>query len=150
VGEVAAAELARHYRNLDELNKANTEELMNIEGFGPNIAKAIKDWFNKPHNKRMLNKLRSAGVWPVSEFRFADKLQIFQGKVFVITGTLSGFTRQEVKEFIKSHGGKVTEGLSKKTDYLIIGENPGSKLDKASTLGMEIISEDKLREMTGN
>ncbi|HEY59628.1 MAG TPA: NAD-dependent DNA ligase LigA [Anaerolineae bacterium] len=150
VGEVAAAELARNYRNLDELSKANAEELMNIEGFGPNIAKAVEDWFKKRQNKQMLNKFRSAGVWPVSELRFADKQRIFQGKVFVITGTLSGFKRQEVKEFIQSHGGKVTENVSKNTDYLVAGKNPGSKFDKARALEVEIISGNKLREMAGN
>ena len=150
VGEVAAVELARNYRSLDELRKATVEDLMRIEGFGPNIAKAIVDWFNKGKNKRVLIKLHNAGVWPINEIRILSKPQTLQEKVFVITGTLTGFSRQEVKDFIKSHGGKVSESVSKKTDYLVIGENPGSKIERAKNLGVNIISENKLREMAGN
>ncbi len=151
VGEVMATDLTRHYLDLDKLSKATVEELQEIEGVGPNIAEAIVDWFARPANQNLLVKLKSAGVWPVSSQQSADSGQPgkLSGLSFVVTGTLAGFTRDGIKEFIQANGGKVVGSVSKKTDYLVAGENPGSKLEKARELSISVIDEDKLRGMTG-
>jgi len=149
VGEVMATDLARHYSDLDALSKATVDELQEIEGVGPNIAEAIVDWFSREQNVNLLKKLKAAGVWPIS-----DQVTVgnegpgaLSGMTFVVTGTLANFTRDGIKEFIQSHGGKVVGSISKNTDYLVLGENPGSKLAKAQSLDVKIISEEGLREL---
>ncbi len=149
VGEVVAAELAKHYPSLDALSAATPEELETIEGIGPNIAGAIVDWFSRPRNREVLRKLKSAGVWPVEQTAPAEARAPLKGLTFVITGTLPTMSRAEAKNFIQTHGGKVTGSVSRKTDYLLAGENPGSKLQKARTLGIPVIDEARLREMAG-
>jgi DNA ligase (NAD+) len=149
VGEVMATDLTRHYSDLDALSKATVDELQEIEGVGPNIAEAIVDWFARPANQNLLKKLKSAGVWPVSQVAETGDQPpgALADLTFVVTGTLASFSRQEIKEFIQSNGGKVTGSVSGNTDYLVVGENPGSKLDKAQELGVKIISEDELRSL---
>ena len=123
--------------------------MQRIEGVGPNIAQAIVDWFARPANQHVLEKLRSAGMWPRTE-RLATGLAgqgALAGKTFVVTGTLPGFTRDGVKEFIQSQGGKVVDSVSKNTSYLVVGESPGSKLEKARSLGVTIIDEIGLRKL---
>lgn len=151
VGEVMAADLARRYADLEALSRATIDELQQIEGVGPNIAAAIVDWFSREQNQRLLRKLRAAGVWPVRQST-ASSEQLsgsLAGMTFVVTGSLRGFTREGVKEYIQAHGGKVTDSVSKNTTYLVLGENPGSKLDKAQKLGVKVIGEDELRELAG-
>ncbi|NOY99747.1 MAG: NAD-dependent DNA ligase LigA [Chloroflexi bacterium] len=152
VGEVVAADLARHYPSLDELRRAAVEDLQAIEGIGPNVAQSIVDWFARPRNQQVLAKLKAAGVWPTGPLPVARRPSsaALNGLTFVVTGTLAGFTRQEAKEFIQAHGGKVTGSVSRKTDYLVAGENPGSKLEKARALGVRVIGEDELRKMAEN
>ena len=147
VGEVMAADLARHYPDLDALSGATLDELQGIEGVGPNIAAAIVDWFSREGNVNLLRKLRAAGVWPVSDQAAAgsERPGALRGLNFVVTGTLANFTRDGIKEFIQSNGGKVVGSVSGNTDYLVLGENPGSKLAKAQALGVRVISEDELR-----
>lgn len=148
VGEVVAADLAQRFKSLDALMSATLEELQSIEGIGPNTAQAIVDWFRQPRNRELLAKLRSAGVWPVEEEIKQDEIkQVFAGKTFVVTGGLQRFTREEVKEFIEKRGGKVTESVSKKTDYVLVGQNPGSKLEKARALNIPILDEVQFLEM---
>ena len=148
VGEVMAADLTRYYSSLDELAAASKEELQRIEGIGPNIAQAIVDWFARPANQRVLARLKAAGVWPVAQKQEKTAgAQPLAGKTFVVTGSLAGFTREEVKAFIQEYGGKVSESVSKKTDFLVAGENAGSKLDKARELGVAVIDEAELRRM---
>ncbi len=158
VGEVMAADLARRYPDLEALSKATLDELQQIEGVGPNIAAAIVDWFSRPQNQRLLEKLRAAGVWPVSQLSvLSDQVSAkgepssgpLAGMTFVITGALAGFSREGVKEFIQARGGKVTDSVSKNTTYLVLGENPGSKLDKAKKLGVKVIGEEELRKLAG-
>jgi DNA ligase (NAD+) len=151
VGEVVAADLARYFRNLDALSRATLEDLQTIEGIGPNIAQGIVDWFARPANGHVLAKLRLAGVWPSEEAaqRGSGLEQAFENMTFVVTGTLAGFTRDEIKEYIEMRGGKSTDSVSKKTSYLVLGENPGSKLEKARALGVPIIDEHQLRRMAG-
>jgi len=149
VGEVMANDLSRNFIDLDTLAKASVEDLQQIEGIGPNIAESIVDWFSIPLNKQVLKKLKSAGVWPEGgqssiSSNQSDKLADL---TFVITGTLPTFSREDAKAFIESHGGKVTDSVSKKTSYLVLGENPGSKAEKAHSLGVRILNEAELRKL---
>jgi DNA ligase (NAD+) len=149
VGEVMAGDLAARYANLDALSTATLEELQSMEGVGPNIAQAIVDWFSRPANRSLLDKLRTLGVWPQENLTQPGErqAQTLENLSFVVTGTLAGFSRDGVKEFIESFGGKVVDSVSKKTSFLLLGENPGSKLEKARSLGVPIISEDELRQL---
>jgi DNA ligase (NAD+) len=147
VGEVSAGDLASHFGNLDSLSKAGVDDLQQIEGIGPNIAEGIVDWFGREANQKVLEKLQTASVWPKGEERGKKKEGAFTGLTFVVTGTLPTFSRDDAKEFIESNGGKVTDSVSKKTSYLVLGENPGSKLEKARSLGVKIIGEEELRKL---
>jgi DNA ligase (NAD+) len=148
VGEVAANDLASKYSNLERLSKASVEDLEEIEGFGPNTARAIVDWFSVPANLRILEKLKRQDVWPTSEETTAEmEDKPLSGLTFVITGSLEGLNRNEAKNFIQSKGGKVTGSVSRKTDYVLIGEKPGSKLEKARALDIKIINEQRLMEL---
>ena len=150
VGEVMAGDLSRSFGNLSALSKASAEELQQIEGVGPNIAESIVDWFAQPVNQKVLKKLKAAGVNPEmqkSEIRMQNGS--LSGLTFVVTGTLPTLSRDGVKEFIESNGGKVTDSVSKKTSYLVLGENPGSKAEKARALGVKIIDENELRKLAG-
>ena len=149
VGEVSAGDLASHFGNLDSLSMAGVDDLQQIEGIGPNIAEGIVDWFGREANQKVLKKLIAAGVWPNGEKRGKKKEGAFTGLTFVVTGTLPTFSRDDAKEFIESNGGKVTDSVSKKTSYLVLGENPGSKLEKARSLGVKVIGEDELRKLAG-
>ena len=151
-GEVSAADLASHYTDLDALSKASTEQLQQIARIGPSVAESVAEWFSRPVNQSVIKKLKVAGVWPqggvsaTAKSRASDALE---GKTFVITGTLPTFSRDDAKEFIESHGGKVTDNVSKKTSYLVLGEAPGSKYEKAKSLGVKIIGEDELKKLAG-
>ena len=145
VGEVMAGDLTRYFVDLETLSRATTNDLERIEGIGPNIARAIVDWFDRPGNQEIIKKLRLAGVWPISHqagmVPIDEAALPFLGLTFVVTGTLPDMTRNEARELIQSNGGKVTSSVSKKTDYLLVGENPGSKYDKALSLNVKIIDE---------
>ncbi len=149
VGEVAAADLAKRYGDLDLLAKASTDELQQIDGIGPNIAAGIVDWFARKENRELIRKLKLAGVstQDVDAGNVVQGSQVFTGLTFVVTGTLPGLGREEVKEYIQQRGGKVTDSISAKTSYLVLGENPGSKLEKARSLGVYVIDEDELRKL---
>ena len=144
VGETVAADFARHFGSLDALSSAKPAELEGMEGIGPNIASGVVDWFAQPRNKKLLTKLKKAGVWPVEE-QFEKGPQTLTGKTFVLTGTLPTMQRSEAKALIAAAGGKVTGSISRKSDYLVAGEKAGSKLAKAQDLGVEIIDEAGLR-----
>ena len=151
VGEVMAGDLSRKFEDLDALAKAKVDDLMQIEGVGPNIAESIADWFARPANQKVLKKLKVVGMWPQggeanSEGPTSDA---FAGMTFVVTGTLPTFSRDDAKAFIESHGGKLKDSVSKKTSYLVLGENPGSKLEKARSLGIKIIGEEELKKLAG-
>ena len=149
VGEVGAVDLARQFGSIDDLSVAGLGDLLQIEGIGPNIAQAVVDWFNTPSNQIVLEKLKGAGVWPKTEELVGESFPDlkFTGQTFVITGTLPGFTRQEAKEFIERNGGRVTGSVSKKTSYLVHGDNPGSKFAKAQVLGVPLVDEAGLRNL---
>ena len=138
VGEAMAQTLAREFGDLDALMAADIETLEAVRDVGPVVAKRIHEFFAEQHNRDVIAALREAGVhWPAVE---KPRAQPFAGKTFVLTGTLS-MPRAELKEKLQSMGAKVTGSVSKKTDYVIVGENPGSKYDKAIKLGVEVLDE---------
>ncbi len=151
VGEVVARDLAQHFPALDLLAQASADDLQTIEGIGPNIAEAIVDWFGRERNEKVLEKLKAADVWPVNQQSSTDNRQSgpLAGMTFVVTGTLPTLSRDDVKEYIEAHGGKVTDSVSKNTSYLVLGEAPGSKYEKAKSLGVKIIGEEELRKLGG-
>lgn len=150
VGEVVGADLARYYGGMEALAQTSLEELESIEGIGPNIAQAIVDWFAHDSNQKVLKKLKAAGMWPIVEESEITGPQPFEGLTFVVTGTLPNFSRTEAKEFIESHGGKVTSSVSSRTTYVLVGEGPGAKFTKAQELGINILDEDQLRDLAQN
>ncbi len=150
VGEISARDLARRFPSLDLLRAASLEELQSVEGIGPNIAAAIVDWFRQERNQKVLDKLKQAGVWPVMEaVQALPASGPFNGLSFVVTGTLPTFSREEVRAYIEQRSGKVGDSVSKKTSYLVLGEAPGSKLQKAQELGVKVIVEAELRQLGG-
>lgn len=146
VGAKTGKVLASVFGNLDSLMKASTEELEQVNDIGTVTAQSIKDWFDQPQSQSMIAKLRNAGV------NFQSKRQItdtrFSGMTFVLTGALSKFTREEATELIELYGGKASGSVSKKTTYVVVGENAGSKERKARELGIPILSEEQFLEMT--
>jgi DNA ligase (NAD+) len=148
VGDAAAVSLSRKYRDLDEIAKTSVQDIDDIPGIGPNIAEAIADWFAKPGNRGLLKKLKKVGMWPLSEPpKKPSGPQPFAGLTFVVTGTLPTFSRKDAKDFIEGFGGKVTDSVSAKTSYLVVGEDAGSKLDKAKELGVKILDEAALQAL---
>jgi DNA ligase (NAD+) len=146
VGEVAAQVLAEHFHDLDALSRATGDEIESIEGFGPNIAESIVQWFYNEENQAVLRKLKASGVWPAAERQAETGPQPLAGLTFVITGTLPALSRSEAKTLIESHGGKVTGSVSGSTDYLLLGEDPGSKLDQARKRAVPTLSEEDLHQ----
>jgi len=148
VGEVAARKLASTFHSLDNLSQADVSQLEQLEGIGPNIAQSIVGWFQQPHNRELLEKLKQNGVWPVeAEESEQLKRKPLAGLTFVITGTLPTLTREEATRLIEENGGKVTDSVSRKTSYLVLGAEPGSKYIKAVELGVPILDENQLKEL---
>ncbi len=145
VGKETADILTGEYTSLDALREAKLEDLANIEGIGDIIAKSIYDFFRDENNLKMLEEFKSLGINPQNK---SNKVSdVLEGKTFVLTGTLQNMTRDEASEIIKSHGGKTSSSVSKKTSYVLAGENAGSKLDKAQNLGVIILTEEDFLEM---
>ena len=145
VGKETADILSGEFATLEDIKNADVERLANIEGIGGIIAQSIYDFFREERNVKMIEELKELGVNPVSKVKpKSDKLA---GKTFVLTGTLQNMTRDEASAIIKSHGGKTSSSVSKKTSYVLAGENAGSKLDKAQNLGVIILTEDDFLEM---
>ena len=151
IGEVSAGDLARHFKSLDLLSQANLDELQIIPGIGPNTAESIVHWFAQIQNQETLQRLKNYGVWPIIQDQPKTKSKKpLEGLTFVISGTLPNMTRDEAKLLIESKGGKTTGSVSKKTNYLLLGEHPGSKLTKAMELNVPSISEQDLLDMLIN
>ncbi len=145
VGVTAAGILAEHFRDMDLLVSAEQTSLEKLSGIGEKIAESISDFFTKDENRKILEKLRDAGVnFKGSEKKAGD---LFTGKSFVLTGTLQGMTRDAASKLIINQGGKITSSVSKATNFVLVGENPGSKLDKANILGITIIDEGEFMKM---
>ena len=145
VGQKAAKVLATYYRDLDSLMEAGAEELTKVPDIGAVTAGFIRNWFMNPQSRDLIQRLREAGVdFSSHEEKKDDR---FAGKTFVLTGALSRFTRDEASAIIESFGGKASGSVSKKTSYVVAGENAGSKLSKAQSLGIPVLSEDDFAEM---
>jgi len=143
VGERLAQTLAEHFGSLDDLMKAQPEQLMEAPDVGPKVAAAIHAFFQEPRNQELIERLRKAGL----QFAGTRKREAggpLAGKTFVLTGTLEKYTREEAQRRIEAAGGKVTLSVSRKTDYVVAGADPGSKLDKARSLGVKVIGEAEL------
>lgn len=144
VGIKTATDLADHFKSLDSLKEAEFDELIQVGDIGPIIAHSILEFFHDEEILKAIDKLLGEGVTPVYE-ELQTSESIFTDKTVVITGTIEGLTRNEIKSFVEKMGGRVSGSVSKKTDFVIVGENPGSKYDKALELGIEIIDEEKLK-----
>lgn len=150
VGVRTAEILADRFQSINALRRASKEELESIEEIGPVVAEAIADHFREPRNIRVLEKLERAGVRMKEERKASPKAgQTLAGKTFVFTGTIS-IPREEAAAIVKERGGKVTDSVSKKTDYVVVGEDPGSKSDKARALGVATIDEKEFRRLVGD
>jgi DNA ligase (NAD+) len=148
VGERTAGILARHFRSLENLGKATTEEIDAIHEIGMTVAQSVRDWFDDPGNAYLCKRLGEGGVRTEIEGGAASpEDQVFAGKQFVLTGKLENMTRDEARALIEGRGGRVTSTVSKKTDYVIAGEDAGSKLDKAVELGLNVLDENGLKEL---
>jgi DNA ligase (NAD+) len=146
VGERAAMLLARRFRSLDALAEASVETIDEIYEIGPAVAESVHAWFRNPANQSLVERLKQARL-RVEEAEAAPGSLVFQGKQFVLTGTLDTMTRDEAKAAIESRGGRVTSSVSKKTSFVVAGRDAGSKLDKAKELGVETIDEAAFRAM---
>ena len=142
VGRVTAESLARHFGSLEALRNADGEALQEVPDVGEIVARRVREFFQRPENVRIVEALVAHGVkWPEAEASPVASTGPLRGKTLVLTGTLDGMTRDEARERIAGAGGRVTASLSKKTDYLVAGANPGSKLAKARDLGIEVLEQ---------
>ena len=148
VGQSTARELMAHFNTLEELAAAETNALSAIQDIGPTTAECIHDFFRNEENRTILRKLKEAGV-NMTMTRSEPASDVLAGKTVVVTGTLARHGRKEMEELIVSHGGKASSSVSKKTSFVIAGENAGSKLDKALSLGVPILSEEEFENMLG-
>lgn len=145
VGEATARELAAHFGDLDRIRRASQEELEAVQDIGPVVARHVRTFFHEPHNAQIIDRLLQAGIdWPRAARRAGHALA---GKTFVLTGTLSGMTREEAGNRLRSLGAKVSGSVSKRTDFVVAGEDPGGKLAKARKLGVAVLDEQALMEL---
>ncbi|MGA9590096.1 MAG: helix-hairpin-helix domain-containing protein, partial [Salegentibacter sp.] len=149
VGETVAKKLAKHFKNIEALETASAEELINVEDIGESIALSVVDFFASEENREIVERLKKYGVqMAVSEEKLANQSDKLQGHSFVISGVFEKVSRNELKKLIEDNGGKVSGSISSKTDYLVRGENMGpSKLAKAEKLGTKMISEEEFLQM---
>jgi len=148
VGEETAIALAQNFGDLKKIRQASLEILQQTEDIGPKVAESITEWFNDAHNQKLIDELLTNGVKIINpEKKSAGKLD---GLVFVLTGEMASFSRDEAKEKIRALGGDVSSSVSKKTDYVVAGDNPGSKYNKAKDLGVKIISEEEFKNLLNN
>jgi len=148
VGKTVARDLSKYFKSLNNLFGADKDTLINIDSIGPKIAESVITFFSLPKNREIIDKLRAEGL------KFEDEQEVQQSnklndKTFVLTGSLPTLTRKEATELIEDNGGKVTSAVSNKTDFLLTGESPGSKIDKAKKLDIPIIDENEFRQMIG-
>jgi DNA ligase (NAD+) len=150
VGERTAQAIASHFQDLDSLIKAPAEKLIQIEDVGPKVAESIVFFFSQPENMVLIEKLRAAGVNFTLQAAAVPKEGPLSGQSFVLTGKLTKFSREEAQREIEQRGGTVTSSVSKKTDYVIVGDDPGSKLEKAQKLGVGILDEKSFLSLISN
>jgi DNA ligase (NAD+) len=141
VGDRTATTLARHFGSLEALGKATVEELDEVPEIGLTVAQSVRDWFDDPGNIELCKRLESAGVRTRMEQSSEPTDDSLAGRTFVLTGTLAGYTRDEARAAIEARGGRVSSSVSKKTDFVVAGDEAGSKLDKATELGVAVLDE---------
>ena len=149
VGANTAGLLSSHYGSIEKLIAATEDDLQRVEGIGPIVAHSVRAFFDDKSNLDILEKLKNSGL-KFPETKAISKDGPLSGKTFVVTGTLSGFSRTEAQKTIEKLGGKVTSSVSKKTDYVVAGESPGSKLDKAQNLGVAVLNETEFLKLIGD
>ena len=147
VGEATAQLLARHFHSLEALMTSGEEDLLQMEGVGPQVAGSIREFFANPRSRELIGRLLAAGVEVLSPEKPAAAP--LAGKTFVFTGGLAGLSREEAKALVSARGGKVSSSVSAKTDYVVAGADPGSKYAKARELGVAILDETAFRELMG-
>ncbi len=149
VGETTAKDLARHFGGIERVMDASVEQLLEVNDVGPVVAESIRTFFDQPHNREVVEQLRAAGVhWDEHDGHRPDAAALpLAGKTLVLTGTLPTLSRDEAKDLIEAAGGKVSGSVSKKTHYVIAGDEAGSKLDKARELGVPVLDEAGLRAL---
>ncbi|MCP5246508.1 MAG: NAD-dependent DNA ligase LigA [Burkholderiales bacterium] len=150
VGEATAKDLARHFGSLDRLIESDMDSLLQVPDVGPVVAQSILDFFAEMHNREVIERLRASGVsWEehTDTITKPNENSVISDKTFVLTGTLPNMTREEAKEKIEMYGGKVTGSVSRKTDYVVVGEDPGSKYEKAVNLGITVLDEDGFKKL---
>jgi DNA ligase (NAD+) len=147
VGDQTATLLANHFGSMEALMNASEEEIVEVEGIGPKIADSVFAYFREPRNRDTIRRLREAGLKLEAEKREAVGDQPLAGLAFVVTGTLARHSRLQIESRIKELGGVVSDSVSKKTSYVLVGENPGSKVRRAQQLGTPVISEDDFEEL---
>ena len=146
VGETTAKDLARHFGALDRIMEASVERLLEVGDVGPIVAQSVRTFFDEPHNREVVEQLRACGIaWVEHDGEADTSPKPLAGKTFVLTGSLPTLTREAAKEMLEAAGAKVAGSVSKKTDYVVAGEESGSKLDKARELGIEVLDEAGLR-----
>jgi len=148
VGERTGQLLAEHFTSLDEITAAKEEQLIEVPEVGPKVATSIVEFFSESANRQLVKKLHKAGVRPTAEKRQVKSAK-FAGKSFVFTGGLANRSREEAGEIVQQHGGKVSGSVSKKTDYVVVGTDPGSKFDKAKEFGVLILTEAEFEKLLG-
>ncbi len=146
VGERTAQLLAEHFSSLDEFAAASEEQLTEVGEVGPKVAAAIAEFFSEPANRQLIKKLDKVGIKPTAAKRTV-KSDRFAGKTFVFTGTLANRSREAAGELVQQHGGKVLGSVSKKTDYVVVGADAGSKLDKARELEVPVLTETEFEKL---
>ena len=148
VGERTAQILAKHFGSMQRLQNASQEELEQVDEVGPKLAESIYRFLKQPENRELIERLEAAGL-PMKSDDFVppEAAQVFEGKTFVLTGTLEGMTREEATSLIEHRGGRVSSSISKKTNFVLVGRDAGSKLDKARKLGVQILDEQQFRTM---
>jgi DNA ligase (NAD+) len=148
VGERTAQLLAEQFSSVEELAAASLEKLEEVNEVGPKVASSIVEFFSEPANRQLIRKLEKAGVRPRAE-KVELKSNKLEGKTFVFTGGLERRSREDAGEIVKQNGGKVVGSVSKKTDYVVVGSDPGSKYDKAKELGVTILDEAGFEKLVG-
>jgi len=147
VGETTAEDLACHFPRLDDFFRLSEEDLMEVEGIGPEVAASVHQFFRDKKNKESIELLKKAGV-KVIEPKVKEKGKLV-GKTFLFTGALKTLGRDEARNLVESSGGMTTSSISKKVDYVVVGEDPGSKFDKAKELGIKTLTEEEFKKMIG-
>ena len=147
VGPTAAQALAKNFQSIDRIQSAGVEELAEIDGVGEVIAQSIHQWFSIDWHRRIISQWKKAGVTLEESIQVSDAPQTLEGLTLVVTGSLEDFSRDGVNEVIAAHGGKSSSSVSKKTDYVVVGDSPGSKLAKAEELGVRVINETEFKAL---